>query len=462
MQRNSDRLAQDRPVRRAVEHNRNQLANKGYGGSMRSRRVVLQAALVAPFVAACAPGLLLGNPGSVRIAVSWSGLELTAFNAVLAGLRFPHPVEVVPLGDEIGTAFTADGRSAPDIVMLPHAGRVRELAERRRVRPVAEKLWHDEHGARYPETWRRLAYHQGKPYAVPFKAAAKSLVWYDRESVAEHDLGDPASWTLPQWRDRMTALAGSGRRLLALGAADGWVLTDMFENVLLAESPPEYEAMGQAQGERDWDRDGVRAAFARSGELWSHPDALAGGVGPALTRQFPDAVREVFQHRRAVMVAAPDFAEPVVRDGLRLAGRGDDVVGVVPFPAVERGVPGPRILGGDVMVLTESAGPRADALVAALAAPQAPLPWMRRYGGFLGPNLRTRGEYSSWLAPLAAEQGSGEIFDLSDRLGAVGGRDGLWRVLTDFLIEVGAQVCDVGAASERAVAALNRFERRQR
>lgn len=210
-------------------------------------------AALAPLVAACAPDVLLGNPDVVRIAVAWSGVELAAFRSLTAAPMLPYPVEVVPLGDDIGTAFAAGGRSAPDIVMLPQAGLVRELAERGRLRSLSKSLWDDARGPCYVEQWRRLCWHRDILYAVPFKAAAKSLVWYDLESLREHRLGDPWDWTLADWVDRARGLADAPRKLLALGVADGWVLTDLFENLLAGESSAVYEAMGTTGTERIWD-----------------------------------------------------------------------------------------------------------------------------------------------------------------------------------------------------------------
>ncbi|WP_324188492.1 ABC transporter substrate-binding protein [Nocardia flavorosea] len=424
---------------------------------MSTRRTVLRAAVALPLLAACSPDVLLGTPGAVRIAVSWSGQELSSFRSVLAGARLPEPVEVVPLGDEIYTALTARGRSAPDIVMLPQAGLVRDLVTDGRLRPVPQDLWSDAQGSRYAEHWRRLCRHNDRFYGMPFKATAKSLVWYDREAVAELRAGEPAEWTLRDWSAGVRRFAGTARRFLSLGAADGWVLTDLFENVLLAESPQVYESLGA--GERSWDTSAVRDTFARLGDLWGVREGLAGGVATALVRQFADAVRDVFEHRRALAVAAPDFAETVVRDALRTAGRPESAVGVVPFPAVAAGRDGPNIVGGDVMVLTRAAGDRADAVVRALADARAPLPWIEGAGGFLGPNLRTQARYSPWTAAPAAALSDRSAFDLSDRIGAVGGREGLWRVLTEFLITVGDAGGDVRAATDTAVATLTRFER---
>ncbi|WP_431938300.1 ABC transporter substrate-binding protein [Nocardia grenadensis] len=424
---------------------------------MRTRRAVLRTAALAPLLVACSPDVLLGDGAVVRIAVAWSGPELTAFRSVLDAAALPEPVEVVPLGDEIGTALTARGRSAPDIVMLPQAGQLRDLVTAGRLREVPAELWSGPDGPRYAEQWRQLCHYRDRPYGVPFKASGKSLIWYDRDGFAASGLGDPVGWTVDDWLVGVREAAGTSRRLLALGAADGWVLTDLFENLLLAASPAVYRELGT--GVRTWDVPAVHETFVRLGGLWGIRDGLPGGVGTALTEQFADAVRDVFEHRRALAVAAPDFAEPVVRDALWRSGRTEEAAAVVPFPSVLPGGKNPRIMGGDVMVLTRSADRRADAVVAALAAAGASVPWIEQAGGFLGPNLHTRARYSRWSAPIAAELADWPDFDLSDRIGAVGGRDGLWRVLTEFLITVGDNGGDVGAAADAAVVTLGRFER---
>lgn len=430
---------------------------------MGTRRAVLQAGMVLPLAAACAPELLLGSSDAVRVGVSWSGQELAAFHAVLDGLDLGFEVEVIPLGDNTDTAFTAGGRSAPDVVLLPQAGRVRELAEAGKLRPVAETVWADALGSRYAQPWQLLLRHESRLYGVPFKAADKSLVWFDRQQFDANGLGEPAAWTLGGWVDRMEVLAQTPIRLLALAAADGWVLTDFFENVLLAESPRIYDDLA-SKDKPEWDNPAVRAAFGHLGVLWGQRHAFPGGVGVALTRQFSDAVREVFQHRRAAAVVAPDFAEPIVRSAVRASGRAvGDAVGVVAFPPVNTASLPPKIVGGDVIVVTRQANPRADDLVEKLAGARAPLPWIERYGGFLAPNLRTEADYSSLLAPSARELATRSTFDLSDRIGPVGGREGLWRVLTEFLIAIGdGAQARTAAATDRAIAALDAVDRRRR
>ncbi|WP_067657354.1 ABC transporter substrate-binding protein [Nocardia harenae] len=425
---------------------------------MVSRRAVLRAGALLPLAAGCGTGPF-GGPGAVRIAVAWSGGELAAFRSVLDALEL-NTVEVVPLGDDIDTAFGSSGREAPDIVMMPQIGQVQTLAARGRLRESSDQVWQ---GAPYEKYWERLLFHDGKPYGAPFKVTAKSLVWFDREGMATYGLGDPAGWSVRDWVAAAGELSGGPVRFLAPAGADGWSLTDSFENMLLAEAPGDYAELAESTSPRRWDRRGVRAALSNLGALWGV--RAERGIGYALTRQFPDAVREVFDRRTALMVVMPDFAEPIVRRCLRHARRADEVVGTTWFPPAPGGVR-PHIVGGDVAVVTARASDTATEVVAALAGNKAAKPWIEGYGGFIGPHRDTEGAYSRMLAPvageLAGEPAAEPVFELSERIGAMGGRHGLWPVLTGFLTEVGDGAKPVESAVERAVAALDERERRPR
>ena len=143
---------------------------------MRSSRRAFLGAAATLVVAGCSSDVL-GLRRSVRVAVSWSGQELRAFHKVLDGLgRLDYPVEVVPLGDDISTAFGARSTRRPDIVMLPQPGLVpRHLHD---LEPIPDDLA-DLGRARL---WKEQLVHDGTTYGVPFKTAHKSAVWY-RPSV---------------------------------------------------------------------------------------------------------------------------------------------------------------------------------------------------------------------------------------------------------------------------------------
>ncbi|ONI68433.1 ABC transporter substrate-binding protein [Kribbella sp. ALI-6-A] len=394
------------------------------------RRVVLAGAAAAALTG-CTPDVL-GLSRSVRVAVSWGGPELRAFHRVLDGLgKLDYPVEVIPLGDDISTAFGARSGRRPDLVMLPQPGLVplhrgelekmpADLAERGRAR-----------------LWDELLAQDGSTYGVPFKTAHKSAVWYRPSVFRKAGVRPPALWE--EWVELNKALSTSGIRPLALGAGDGWMLTDFLENVLLGTAPGAYRALAVSTDPRASRVPEFAAALQRLATLWAAPGTLAGGVERSLTQQFPDAVVEVFGHRRAAMVAAPDFAEPVIRS---FAADPSDV-GLFTFPAFAAGAAAPVVVGGDVMVLPRPATDDAWDLLHRLATPASPAPWIES-GGFLVDG-RTTG-YSPELDRLAQQlvaPGASLQFDLSDRLGELGGINGLWRVLTDLLVRVGNRGQDV-------------------
>ncbi len=413
---------------------------------------------------------VLGLRPVVRVAVSWSADELAAFGAVLAGLDVrDYGIELIPLGDDIETALgPTSGKYGrrPDLVMLPRPGLVAEhLDDLEPLPDDLRKRW------AYAPVWRDLLIHPNSPggraYGLPFKLAHKSTVWYRKDVFARLGLDLPDTWSA--WIVLNSRLVDAGVPPLALAGADGWALTDIFENVLLGCSRRTYRRLELPAVPRPWTDPAVEQAFRLLGRMWAPARVLAGGPVRSLVQQFPDAVVEVFGHRRAAMVIAADFAEPVVR---RFAADRDEV-GVFAFPVVD-GTPDdpvpnpagrPVIVGGDVAVLAKPASEHATDLLTRLARPTAPLPWIERYGGFLAANQDASvAHYSAALEPLAVQLNDATqliAFDLSDQLGALGGSDGLWRVLQDFLVRVtGRGLDDVPSAAEDACRTLRRLEDR--
>ena len=392
------------------------------------RRTVLGAVLAAAGgVSGCAGvARTVGLGESVRVAVSWSATELAAFRSVLRGWR-GDGFELVPLGDDIDAALGARTSGRPNVVALPRLGLVGDNLDS--LEPLPDDMWHLE----YDRIWGRDQ--PGRRYALPFKLAHKSVVWYRRDVIDGDDLRPPQTWDDWLTLNEDILRRSGGIAPLALGGADGWMLTGFFENILLRNFPGRYDTL--AAPERDprlWRSGEVRATFEMLAEICARPGALAGGTDRALVQQFPDAMLEVFRYRRAAMVVAPDFAESVIRH----FGVPADIVGTFPFPA-RSAAGGPLVMAGDLFVLPRPAGPEAHDLIRFLSTPQAPVPWIRDTGGFLAANPQTPTRfYSPMLEKLAADvRGQDVRFDLADQLGVVGGRDGLQLVLVDFLRALG-------------------------
>ncbi|MGH4007934.1 MAG: ABC transporter substrate-binding protein [Pseudonocardiaceae bacterium] len=440
---------------------------------MVSRRAFLGTAAAAVATSGCAgtADALLGVGPVVRVAVSWSAAELKAFRSVLDALNLEYRVELVPLGDDIASAFASHIARGPDVVLLPQPGLVLQRhGELVDLRGITDQQWP------YAEVWSRMLCLGDKCYGLPFKIAHKSTVWYRRSVFEQAGLTVPERWS--DWLKLNNDILSNDRLVrqrispLALPAADGWMLTDFFENVLLGLAPKAYDRLALPGGNARLSEEGaVRSALSLVGQMWAQA-SLPGEVNRALVQQFSDAVVEVFGHRRAAMVVAPDFAEPLVR-----SVTGDDPdFGIFRFPRIDAAPPiadsipeeserrPPLLAGGDVIVLRTEFNEHARDLVRRLADPRAPLPWITDPGGFLAANTNTPlDSYSTALRGLAkdlVDERQSIRFDLSDQLRALGGRDGLWRVLQDFLVQVagrGAEA-DLSGAVNRAIRALHEFE----
>ncbi|MEV1003668.1 hypothetical protein [Nonomuraea sp. NPDC050202] len=159
----------------------------------------------------------------------------------------------------------------------------------------------------------------------------------------------------------------------------------------------------------------------------------------ALTMQFHDSILDVFSYRTADVVAAPDFALPVIE----LYG-GRDVARHFPFPQHGNG-PSPLVVGGDVAVAMRGGGQDAVDFVNWLTRPRASgerdalTDWVDE-GGFLTPYRAP--SHPLLRAPAQAlSRAENRHYDLSDRLiGRLEGGDGrgLWRVLTELFTDVTA------------------------
>ncbi|HEX4814080.1 MAG TPA: hypothetical protein VFV66_15160 [Nonomuraea sp.] len=397
---------------------------------------------VLPAVALPAALSGCGGERPLRVAVVWSGDELRRFLGVVK--EYGRPVSVYSAGDNIAALLRGPAEEViPDVAVIPRLGLLFDPVVQRRIRP-----WTGGH--RQPQLWRRLVtpYGSREELGAWFKIAHKSLVWHRAGELA----APPAD--LDAWRP--------ARGTLAIGAADGWVLSDWFENVLLAFAPEVYDGLFPATEPGNpawWGVARTEEALELLAEIWSGAFDPAQGRR-ALTMQFHDSILDVFVYRTADLVAAPDFALPVID---RYAGR--DVAAHFRFPRWRDHAP-PLVVGGDVAVAMR--GGRADAtdFVSWLTRPRGPgerdalTRWIGD-GGFLTPfTLPSK----PLLRGPAAELNSAADgrYDLSDRLiGSLEGGDGrgLWRVLTELFADV---VVDRAAPRKAAFDAREKLVTRSR
>ncbi|TWJ22155.1 ABC transporter substrate-binding protein [Micromonospora endolithica] len=410
-------------------------------GARWDRRTLLRAA--AATAVTLAGGCGRTGP-SIQVAVVWGGGELTNFRRVVAGFG---DVRVVTAGNDIDAFLRARqlAGTSPDVAILPRPGLVVEYARRGWLREVTPSS-----GYAPPVGMADLLSTGGRRYGVWVKAAHKSLFWHLPSRLPE----PPRSWDeLVQLTRRLGGLArrGAGPAPLAVGAADGWVLTDWFENVLADVTGPGFYA-ALARGEADWRSPQVRAALDRLAELWSVAGAFPGGGRRALLTQFEDSVIDVVHRRRAVMVFEADFVADTAREFA--AG---EAARTFRFPGARR-ADRPLIVGGDAAVVF-AGSERGAELVRWLSDGAVFGPWLDA-GGYLSPDVSVPlDSYRDAVRrDLAADLRAAEAvrFDLSDQLpGPFTGSDGvgIWRIMQDFFADVTGGVA-AGEAVRRATGQL--------
>ncbi|MEU3724292.1 ABC transporter substrate-binding protein [Streptomyces sp. NPDC031705] len=377
-------------------------------------------------------------PGEkLEVAAVWTGPEQANFTKVLKEFekRTGASVTFVPAQDPIVTFLGSKiaGGQPPDVALLPQVGALASAVRNKWAQPVGPEA-KAQLEANYSPGWRTLGAVDGTQYGVYYKAANKSLVWYNAKAFEAAGVKPPATWK--EFLAAADTLSASGTAPVSVAGADGWTLTDWFENVYLSQAGPEkYDQL--AQHRIKWTDDSVTQALTTLGQLFGRKDFLAGGPSGALSTEFPKSVTQTFtggDRPAAAMVFEGDFV--AVNIAQTEAKVGEDAL-VFPFPAV--GAKAPVVSGGDVAVaLKPSKG--AQALLTFLASADA-AQIQAREGGFISPNKAV--DFSAYpndiqrgIAKALIAAGDDFRFDMSDRApAAFGGTPGAgeWKALQDFL-----------------------------
>ncbi|MGW4689551.1 ABC transporter substrate-binding protein [Streptomyces sp. NPDC004244] len=373
----------------------------------------------------------------LQVAAVWTGPEQANFEKVLKEFekRTGATVAFVPAQDPIVTFLGTKiaGGQPPDVALLPQVGALTAAVKNKWVQPLGPEA-KAQLDANYSDGWKELGSVAGTPYGVYYKAANKSLIWYNAKAFEAAGVKPPKTWK--ELLSVADTLSASGTPAVSVAGADGWTLTDWFENVYLSQAGPQkYDQL--AKHEIKWTDESVRQALTTLAELFGRKDFLAGGPSGALATEFPKSVTQVFtggDRPAAAMVFEGDFVG--VNIAQTEAKIGEDAL-VFPFPAV--GPKPPVVSGGDVAVaLKPSKG--AQALLTFLASPDA-AEIQAREGGFLSPNKAVSlsaypNDIQRGIAKALIAAGDDFRFDMSDQApAAFGGTPGAgqWKALQDFL-----------------------------
>ncbi|HXF73070.1 MAG TPA: extracellular solute-binding protein [Actinomycetota bacterium] len=342
--------------------------------------------------------------------------------------------DLTSTGDDIAAVLGTriEGGDPPDVAILPQPGLMADLAEQGALQPI-EEVAGDEVDANYAPVWRELGSVDGTLYGVWFKAANKSTVWYNVGVFRDAGVQPPATWD--DFLGVARTIADFGVPPVSIGGADGWTLTDWFENVYIRSAGADaYDRL--TRHEIPWTDQSVKDALGIMAQLMGDESLIAGGTRGALQTDFPTSVTQVFTDPPgAAIVYEGDFVAGVIT-GETDAQLGTDA-DFFDFPAID-GSPPAVVGGGDVAVLlTDSEAGKA--LIEFLATPEAGEIWAG-LGGFTSPNQNVDlAVYPDDITRKSAEAlTSAEVFrfDLSDlqpaEFGATVGQ-GLFKLFQDFL-----------------------------
>jgi len=374
--------------------------------------------------------------GSVSLMGIWVGTEQQSIQAVLDGFKEKFPnvdVKYNAAGDNIVTvlATAVQGGNPPDLATIAQPGTIAEYAKDGDLKPIdfAKSTVQENFG----DSIVALGTVDGQLYSFLFKGANKSTVWYNVPVFNDGGVDPPDTWD--QFLENAQTLKASGVPAYSIGGADGWTLTDLFENIYIRTAGPEmYDKL--ATHDIPWTDQSVKDALTEMGKILGDTDNIAGGKQGALQTDFPTSVTQVFADPpKAAQVIEADFVAGEIVNSTK--AKPETGFNEFDFPSIN-GSP-PAVVGGGDQVVMFKDTPASRALVEYLASPEAAAIWVKR-GGFSSPNLNVdEGDYPDpILRATATALASAEVFrfDLSDlQPSAFGGTvgQGLFKLFQDFL-----------------------------
>jgi alpha-glucoside transport system substrate-binding protein len=372
--------------------------------------------------------------GSITFDGVWTGSEANAFGDVIKVFNKTYPnvhVNYKPVGDNLPQvlATAVAGGHPPDMADIAQPGLIKQFVQQGKLKPItyAGKTV----AANFSPAWVKLGTYSGKLYAVVFKASNKSMIWYNVHAFKNAGVSPPKTW--PQLLSIAKTLQASGVPAFSIGGADGWTLTDLFENIYLRTAGlQKYNAL--TAHTIKWTDPSVTVALKTMAQILGNTSAIYGGTQGALQTDFPTSVNNVFQNPpKAAMVIEADF---VPGTATVKASPGKDY-NLFTFPSINGSKPAVEIAGDSIVTFTDN--PAVQAFETFLATPAAAEAWAK-LGGFGTGNEHVPASIYPDAITRAAEAPVGTaksvVFDMSDEQPSAFGStvgQGEWGLFQTFL-----------------------------
>jgi alpha-glucoside transport system substrate-binding protein len=325
----------------------------------------------------------------------------------------------------------ATAGNCPDVAIIPNIGVMKQLVDDGMIQPLDPII--PDFDTYYAATWRALGSAKGVLYGLPLAASSKSMVWFGPQNISTIALNTPDTWTdLLGLADQLVTAGDTPFAIGAeSGAASGWPLTDIFENILVRVAGPQAHRKLVSR-ELPWTDPLVHEAMQRFTDVVGEDDYLVGGQAGPLTINFMDALNMVLgEPPEASMYFGATWAGSVIAPGL------DPLIDYdyFEFPQIDPQWGKPIVGGADLVILFNNK-PEAQALLNYLATPAAAEILIANAEGLVSPNQGVDlALYANPITEKVAQQISNAenfLYDLDDQLPAEL-QAYFWSALLDFL-----------------------------
>jgi alpha-glucoside transport system substrate-binding protein len=391
----------------------------------------------------------------VSIQTQWIGGEGTNFAASLADFQTATGIgiQVDSIGSSHETVLKTriDGGSPPDLAMLAQPNPVLAYAADGKVIDVATFMDASKLNSEHAATIGLITEGE-KIWGIPYKADAKSLIWYPIKAFEAKGYAVPATWDdLIALSDQIVADGSAPWCISAGGPGDatGWQITDWVEEVVLKTQGLDYynqwithDVTFQDPGIKDVFDNYVGKIFFTDGYVFGGPTAI---VATAQTQTMDPMFTDDLANPGCWMQKIPTWYGPDFFPDQRASGQpskyviGEDV-GMFPFPTINPEHNNVEGSADTLMVLADR--PEVRAVAEFLATPEGIQRWIEA-GSAISANTATpatwyEGAYKLSVAAETTNSASGIGFDASDLMPGAVGAGTFWTQSVDWVNNGGA------------------------
>lgn len=392
---------------------------------------------------------------TVDIQVQWTGGEYKNFAASLADFASATGIAIqidsVPSSHETVLKSRIEGGSPPDIAQLAQPTPVLAYAAEGKVVDLSSFMPTDKLNSEYAATIG-LVSANGGIWGIPYKADAKSVVWYPINAFAAKGYQVPKTWDdLIALSDQIVADGSNPWCISAGGPGDatGWQITDWVEEVVLKTQGLDYYN-NWINHTVKFEDPGIKSAFDDYvGKIFFTPNYVYGGPTAIVNTDQKTVMDPMFnqdlQAPNCWMQKVPTWYGPDFFPDQRDTGQpskyivGQDV-GLFPFPTIDPNQQNVEVSADTMMMLNDR--PEVRAVEEFLATPQGLENWILA-GSAISPNTTTpsdwyAGAYKLQVASDIINSASGAGFDASDLMPGAVGAGTFWTQSVDWVNNNGA------------------------